>query len=503
MLAIVVAAAAGTLNMPCIELKNNELEPATITSAVDVAAGLFKPANPNPNAGPPPAQSGPPPQPIPQHCRVTLVLKPTPDSNINAELWLPTENWNGKFLAVGNGGWAGSIQGYGDMQAALRRGYATAATDTGHSAADGPNGMFALGHTEKVVDFAYRALHDMTVKSKRLIDVFYAEPLDYSYYKGCSTGGRMGVMAAQRYPGDYDGIIAGALANRHIHMHTAGSYRSIRLSRHPDEALSETKAKLVNDAVMKQCDTLGEGFLNNPRQCSFDFDKLACPAGQSSDSCLTPGEIRSVHTFYEGLHTSDGRLVFSGQNIGNPIPALVSRPEGPGDNLTDSIKILGFQNASYDWREFDLDRDLPIIDARTGFVDAVDPDLRAFKAAGGKLLLYAGWRDTGITPENTVLYYESVREEMRGDPGLAGQDDWMRLFMVPGMGHCRGGPGVDTFDTLGALEQWRERDVAPSEMPATGRESGLARPVCAYPKYAKYDGSGDLKEAANWSCSAE
>jgi feruloyl esterase len=503
MLAIIFAA-SGALNMPCAELKNIELERATITSAVDVAAGLFKPANAPAN---PPAQSGPPPQPIPQHCRVTLVLKPTPDSNINVELWLPTENWNGKFLAVGNGGWAGSIQGYGDMQAALRRGYATAATDTGHSAADGPNGMFALGHAEKIVDFAYRALHDMTVKSKRLIDVFYAEPLDYSYYKGCSTGGRQGVMAAQRYPGDYDGIIAGALANRHIHMHTAGSYRSIELARRPEGAISEAKAKLVNDAVMKQCDTLGEGFLNNPRQCSFDVNTLACPAGKSGDSCLTPAELKTVHTFYEGLHTSDGKLVFSGQNIGNPIPALASRPEGPGDNLTDSIKILGFQNADYDWRQFDLDRDLPLIDAAAGFVDAVDPDLRAFKAQGGKLLLYAGWRDTGITPENTVLYYESVREEMGGDrdasAGVRDQTDWMRLFMVPGMGHCRGGPGVDTFDTLGALEQWREHDVAPAEMPATGRESGLARPLCAYPAYAKYDGSGDLKDAANWSCSAK
>jgi feruloyl esterase len=284
MLAIVFAA-AGALNMPCAELKNIELERATITSAVDVAAGLFKPVNAPAN---PTAQSGPPPQPIPQHCRVTLVLEPTPDSNINVELWLPTENWNGKFLAVGNGGWAGSIQGYGDLQAALRRGYATAATDTGHSAADGPGGMFALGHPEKIVDFAYRALHDMTAKSKRLIDVFYAEPLDYSYYKGCSTGGRQGVMAAQRYPGDYDGIIAGALANRHIHMHTAGSYRSIRLARHPDEAISDAKAKLVNDAVMKQCDTLGEGFLNNPRQCSFDFDTLACPAGK----CLPGRQVR-------------------------------------------------------------------------------------------------------------------------------------------------------------------------------------------------------------------
>lgn len=494
MLAIVVAA-AGTLNIPCAELQNIELERATITSAVDVAAGLFKPAGVEARPQP---QSGPPPQPIPPHCRVTLVLAPTPDSNINVELWLPTERWNGKFLAVGNGGWAGSIQGYGDMQEALRRGYATAATDTGHSAADGQNGTFALGHPEKIVDFAYRALHDMTVKSKRLIDVFYAEPLDYSYYKGCSTGGRQGVMAAQRFPGDYDGIIAGALANRHVRMHTAGAYRSIHLARHPEEAVSEAKAKLVNDAVLRQCDTLGEGFLNNPRQCSFDFATLACAAGGATDTCLTPGELKSVETFYGGLRNGDGQLVFSGQALGNPLPALASSADGPSAFAFDTIRILGFQDADYDWRQFELDRDLPRIEDAAGFVDAVDPDLRGFEAHGGKLLLYAGWRDTGITPENTVLYYESVLEEM----GPA-QSDWLRLFLAPGMGHCRGGPGVDTFDTLMALEQWREHGIAPDQMVGLGSESGLRRPVCAYPAYAKYDGTGELGDADNWACSTE
>jgi feruloyl esterase len=494
MLAIVMAA-SGALNMPCLELKNIELERATITSAVDVGAGLFKPAGVETRPQP---QSGPPPQRIPQHCRVTLVLTPTPDSSIHVELWLPTENWNGKFLAVGNGGWAGSIQGYGDMQEALRRGYATAATDTGHSAADGPNGMFALGHPEKIVDFAYRALHDMTVKSKRLIDVFYAEPLDYSYYKGCSTGGRQGVMAAQRYPGDYDGIIAGALANRHVHMHTAGAYRSIHLARHPEEAISAAKAQLVNAAVMQQCDTLGEGFLSNPRQCSFDFATLACEAGAVAETCLASGELRAVETFYGGSRSGNEELVFSGQALGNPLPVMESSPDGPAAFTFDTIRILGFQDPDYDWRQFDLDRDLPRIDAAAGFVDAVDPDLRAFEAHGGKLLLYAGWRDTNITPENTVLYYESVREEMGPE-----QADWLRLFLAPGMAHCRGGPGVDTFDTLTALEHWRERDVAPDSMPATGSISGLARPVCAYPAYAKYDGSGALADASSWTCSTE
>jgi feruloyl esterase len=493
-----IFAASGLLAMPCDQLTTVTLERATITSVTDVAAGLFKPAAGADAGGPPPQAGAPPPQPIPQHCRVTLVLKPTADSNINVELWLPTENWNGRFLAVGNGGWAGAIQGYGDMQEALRRGYATAATDTGHSAADGQAGLFALGHPEKIVDFAYRALHDMTVKSKRLIDVFYAEPLDYSYYKGCSTGGRQGVMAAQRYPGDYDGIIAGALANRHIHMHTAGAYRGMQLSRHPELAVSEAKAKLVTDAVLKQCDTLGEGFLNNPRQCSFDFATLACGASGSGDSCLTPGELTSVQTFYGGLKNSKGELIFSGQALGVPMPALASTNDGPNPFAFDSIRILGFQNANYDWRQFDLDRDMPRVDAAAGFVDAVDPDLRAFEAHGGKLVLYAGWRDTGITPENTILYYETVLKELGPQ-----QDDWMRLFLVPGMGHCRGGPGVDSFDSLTALEQWREKDVAPAQMLATGRQSGLARPICAFPAYAKYDGSGDLKDAANWRCTAE
>ena len=492
MIALFVTALAAGLNMPCEQLASVKLERASITAATTVAEGVFTPPA---GGGPPPPANAPPAQPTPEHCKVTMVLKPTPDSNINVELWLPTKNWNGKFLAVGNGGWAGAIQGWGDMQVALRRGYATAGTDTGHSAADGQAGMFALAHPEKVVDFAFRALHDMTVKSKRVVDAFYTAPLDYSYYKGCSTGGRQGVMAAQRYPGDYDGIIAGALANRHIHMHTAGAYRQMQLALHPDEALPEAKAKLVNDAVLAQCDTLHEGFLNNPRQCSFDYASLACKAGAPTDACLTPRELKTVQTYYGGTKNSKGELIFSGQAYGVPIPAMASSQDPPNPFAFDSIRILGFQDANYDWRKFDLDRDLAVVDKKAGFVDAVNPDLRAYEATGGKLLLYAGWRDNGITPENTVLYYESVLHEMGPE-----QDDWMRLFLVPGMMHCGGGPGPNTFDSLTALEQWREKGLAPAAMLGTNRESGLKRPICAYPEYAKYKGSGDLKDAASFAC---
>jgi feruloyl esterase len=483
---------ATAASMPCESLRSLATPQATIVTANDVPAGPF--VQPGGRGGAPQGgAAAPAAQPIPRHCRVTLRLEPTPDSNINSELWMPADNWNGKFLVVGNGGFGGSIQGYGDMQNALRLGFATAATDTGHSAADGPSGMFALGHPEKIVDFAYRAVHETTVKSKELIRAYYDRAPQYSYFKGCSTGGRQAVMAAQRYPEDYDGIIAGALANRHIQMHTAGSARRIDLARNPDQAIPEATAKMVTAAVMNKCDTLEEGFLNNPRQCTFDFSTLLCK-GAGGDGCLTKPQLQAVETFYGGLKNSKGELIFSGQALGNPLPALESN-----SNITvsDTVRIWGFQNPNYDWRTFNLDRDMPLINQKVGFVDAVDPDLRAFKARGGKLLLYAGWGDTGITPENTVLYYESLLDEMGKDQG-----DFTRLFMVPGMGHCRGGAGPHSFDTIGALEQWREQGKAPAQIMGTNPQSGLTRPLCPHPQYAKYDGTGDLKDAANWACAA-
>jgi len=225
-----------------------------------------------------------------------MVLKPTSDSLINMELWLPTENWNGKFMGVGNGGFAGSIQGLNnDMPQALRLGYATAGTDTGHQE---QGGNWAIGHPEKMIDFGYRATHEMTVKAKQIVKAFYDENAKYSYFKGCSTGGRMALMEAQRYPDDYDGIIAGSLANRHIHMWTAGVARSIELSRHPEENLTTEKAALVNQMVMNSCDTLKEGFLNNPRQCKVDFSKIMCAAGQDDSTCLTATQLKTVDTYY-------------------------------------------------------------------------------------------------------------------------------------------------------------------------------------------------------------
>src|SRR5262245_11392338 len=276
-------------------------------------------------------------------------------------------------------------------------------------------------------------------------------------------------------------------------MHTAGSARQIVLARHPEMAIAAEKAQMVNNAVMSKCDTLHEGFLNNPQHCTFSFSSLLCK-GAESNECLTASQLAAVEMFYGGLKNSKGEVIFAGQAIGNPLPPLRSS----GDiNVIDTVRIWAFQDPNYDWHTFDLDRDMPIIDRKVGFVDAIEPDLHKFKARGGKLLLYAGWADTGITPINTVEYYESVAKKM-GKTAT----DFTRLFMVPGMGHCRGGDGPDTFDAIGTLEKWRERDMAPTTIPATNRNSGLSRPLCAYPQYAKYKGTGDLKDAANWTCTA-
>ena len=472
----------------CESLKSVSLANVTITTAENVPAGPF--VQPGGGGGAPTQAA----EPIPAHCRVKLVLKPSSDSNINAELWLPAANWNGKFMAVGNGGFGGAIQGYGDMQVALRRGYATAGNDTGHTAADGPGGMFGLGHPEKIVDFSHRAMHEMTLTAKRLIDEFYGKAPQFSYYKGCSTGGRQGVMAAQRFPEDFDGIIAGALANRHIHQHTAGVARSIELARHPEGAIPAKKAEMVSKALLNACDTYKEGFVNNPRACSFDFSKLAC-SGEDTENCLTAAQLKTVETFYGGVKNSKGELIFSGQALSNPLPALSPPTDVP------PVGTTRFASGAFRTRSTTGARSISIATCRSSMRRSAswmptDPDLTRFKARGGKLVLYAGWGDTGITPENTVAYYDSVVDKM------GKKQDVARLFMVPGMGHCRGGVGPNTFDTIGTLEAWREKGTTPTEITAFNPQSGLSRPLCAYPQFAKYTGTGNMKDAANWKCTA-
>jgi feruloyl esterase len=507
---MLLAASAAT---PCESLTSLKLDRTTITTAQMVpegpapvrGRGRGAPAGaqganaqaPRGGAATAPAGGSPQPAPpmIPAHCRLQIVLTPTSDSLINMEMWLPpAEKWNGKFMGVGNGGFAGSIQGLAnDMPQALRLGYATAGTDTGHQE---QGGAWAIGHPEKMIDFAYRSTHEMTVKAKQIVKAFYDRTPQYSYFKGCSTGGRMALMEAQRYPDDYDGIIAGSLANRHIHMWTAGIERNISLSRHPERGITAEQAALVNNLVTNTCDTLKEGFLNNPRACKVDFSVLKCQASRAGaeNSCLTDAQMKTVETFYGGVKNSKGEVIFSGQALGNPIGPQQATNQAPG-GVFDLVRIA-YNDPNVDWQKFDLDRDMKFLDEKIGYVDAVNPDLGKFKSSGGKLLMTHGWSDTGITPETTIWYYESVLNKMGSNQG-----DWMRLFMAPGMGHCGGGPGVNTFDSIGTIEKWVEKGIAPDTMLGTGAQ-GMTRPLCPYPQYAEYKGSGDLKDAANWACKA-
>ena len=397
-------------------------------------------------------------------------------------------HWNGKFMAVGNGGFGGSIQGFGDMQTALRLGYATAGNDTGHSEADGPDGMFALGHPEKIVDFAYRAMHEMTATSKKLIDKYYGSGAAVLLLQGLldrRTAGRDERAALSRGLRRHHRRRAGQPAHPDAHVRDATAASSSRgIPRAPSR---RPRRPFVTKAVLDKCDTLKEGFLNNPRACSFDFKTLACRRGR--DRQLSHARAaQDRRAVLRRREEQQGRADLLGPGAGQP-PAGASGPgAGTQPGVSDTVRIWGFQNADYDWKTFDLDRDMPIINSKVGFVDAVDPDLSKFKARGGKLLLYAGWGDTTITPENTVLYYENLQSKMGKN-----QDDWTRLFMVPGMGHCRGGDGPHAFDLIGTMEAWREKGVAPARITGFNPQSELVAAALPLPAVREVQGHGQLQ----------
>jgi feruloyl esterase len=499
----------------CERLATLALPNTTITSAQLVAAGPFTPIPQGPPGTPvtpgPAARAGrgapaggrgdqgaaAAPIVLPAHCRVAAVLKPSSDSHIEIEVWLPAENWNGKFQAVGNGGWAGSIS-YPAMAAALTEGYATASTDTGHK---GGNAQFALGHPEKLIDFAYRAVHEMTVQSKAIISSYYSRNARLSYWNGCSTGGRQGLMSAQKYPEDFDAILAGAPANYQTHLHAWDLSVAVPALTNAAAAIPPAKLALINHAVLNACDAkdgVKDGLLNDPRTCSFDVATLACKAADADD-CLTAAQIAQAKRAYAPAKTSSGELVFPGKDPGSETGwgGFVGGGQAPGVS-TGSFQIA-YGDANWDPRTFNLDRDLKIVDEKVGVpVNAVNPDLRAFKARGGKLLLYHGWNDTAISAGNTINYYSSVLARMGKN-----QDDWVRLFMAPGMQHCGNGPGPNQVNWMAALERWRESGAAPDRLDAarvTTNRVDMTRPLCPYPQVAQYKGVGSTNDAANFVC---
>lgn len=466
----------------CEALMSLALPDATITSADFVAAAGTQ-------------QGGS----LPEHCRVAVVLEPSADSHIEMELWMPTRDWNGKFLALGNGGWAGSIQ-TNAIANGLRQGYAAASNDTGHK---GGSAEFAVGHPEKLIDFGYRAMHQMAVQSKSIIEAFYDRAPALSYYQGCSTGGRQGMMEAQRYPEDFDAIIAGAPVYNVVHLNVSQVALQVGMLRNPDTIVPPEKVTLFANAVVEACDAndgVRDNIVSDPRTCSFDPVVLTCTSGDVG-SCLTPAQAANARSAYLPVTTNDGDLVYPGRSPGFESGWRIPTPGRPLNPLfADSPRYLGHQDADWDVMSFDLETDLALALENGGFIEANDPDLAEFRNRGGKLLLYHGWADPGPAPENTIAYYDAVTEELGGS-----QDDWMRLFLLPGVGHCGGGVGPDQADFLGAMEAWRESDIAPDRIMATrragrGGQTEMSRPLCRYPEVPRYSGTGSTNDAMNFTC---
>jgi tannase/feruloyl esterase len=486
----------------CEALTGLHLPNTTITLAQSVAAGAF--VSPKPFSGPGDAPPPPPFTQLPAFCRVAATVRPTNGSNIKFEVWLPSGGWNGKLAGVGNGAYAGDIRYYW-MSEPLSRGYATANTDTGH---EGPSTdpKFALEDPEHLIDFGYRAVHEMTAKAKDIVAAFYGRRPQLSYWTGCSTGGRQALMEAQRFPDDYDGIIAGAPSNNTTHSQAQQVWIAQALARDGAASfLPPNKLALLHATVIEACDALDgvhDGVLEDPRRCRFDPSILLCQ-GDDGPRCLTAAQVKSAQQVYSDVEnprtkqTIFPRLVPGGELLWSlGVGPVRQNPLFVGP----IFKYVTFRNQPWDYRTFDFDRDVQLTDrVARPVLDAIDPNIRPFLARGGKLLHYHGWSDPGISPLNSLDYYEQVRDTV----GVANVNDGYRLFMVPGMGHCRDGEGTEEFDMLTALEEWREKGMTPARIPArkiTNGQVERTRPLCPYPQVATYVGTGDTNDAANFVC---
>jgi feruloyl esterase len=490
------AFAAAATSHSCEELASSRLAGGEITSAAMVAATA--------------SGTGP-------YCRVAFTLTPTADSSIRAELWLPApQAWNGKFQGVGNGGLAGEIR-TAALAAGLRRGYATAATDTGHDNAAGV-GRFAAGHPEKIVDYGHRAIHLTAVAGQVITAAYYGRKPRHSYFVGCSQGGQQALMEAQRYPSDYDGIVAGDPDYNQTH-HEVGAHLWVvsTLYAQPGARLGDAQARLVGDAVNRACDKLDgieDGVLEDPRRCHYDPGALQC-AGSDTAECLSAAQVQAVRMLWDGPDAEAGAGYYPGLERGGEAALwggwIVA--DSPDANAHGALGLPFFRyfvyaDPAWDFRSFDFRAAPPRIDALLGdALDAIDADLRPFQRRGGKLIHYHGYSDPDIPPRASIDYHDRV-VALAGARGEApAVDDFYRLFMVPGMGHCGGGPGPNSFDMLAALERWVERGAAPQRILATKFQDDdpqravlRTRPLCPYPRAARYRGRGSSDDARSFTC---
>lgn len=491
--------AVPALAASCDSLTSLNLPHVTIDSAETIAAGQFNP----PAAGGRGGGGGNAYADLPEFCRVQATSRPTADSDIKIEVWLPARGWNGKFEANGNGGWTGSISA-NTLADGMRRGYAAAMTDTGHQ---GGSASFAMGHPEKLIDFGHRSIHELAVVGKAVTEAFYDSEVRYSYWNGCSAGGRQGLKAAQMYPEDFDGIVAGSPGA----YWTGRALQSVWIGQatHESEAhmIPAEKFEVIHQAALEACDgkngdSAADGVLDDPRLCGFDPATIQCAAGAATDSCLTSEQVETARRIYSDVtNPSTGKIYFAGHEPGSELgwrTMAGANPFGPGVDL---FRYIVYEDEDWDYMTLTFDEGAEAALAADRAADAFDPDLADFFANGGKIVQYHGWSDPQISPATSVMYYENVMREV----GSAETKDHHRLFMVPGMAHCGGGEGTSSFDMLTVLEKWVEEGEAPDSVMAervADGEVNRTRPLCPYPQVAKYDGSGSVDDAANFACVA-
>lgn len=498
----------------CANLKNVQLGDTQITFADIVTSGMFETTSSGMLHG------------LPPFCRVAGQIRPTSDSRIRFEVWLPVTGWNGRMVGTGNGGFAGTFY-YQQMGPYLKRGFAAVGSDAGHQA-EGTDSTWAFGHPEKVKDFGWRAIHLTAERAKQIIDAYYGKPAEKAYFESCSDGGREGLMEAQRFPEDYDGIMAGAPAYAWSTMLGEGVRMVQGLIGDPANYIPDRKLPAIQRAVLAACDHLDgvkDGIVGNPSQCHFDPQVLLCKQ-EDELTCLTQPQIDTLKGLYGRAGNEPGAAPTPGLSMGDETgwKAWVIGTD-PLESYGTRYVINYFRYMVTGDPKFNVLTADPkelmreSIEKNAADLDATNPDLSRFAAHGGKLILFHGWDDPAIPPGYTILYFESVEKRM----GAEKTASFARLYMVPGMEHCGLGPGANSLGQYGgetsagpkyglfdSLQHWVEQGSPLNDVVAThyavgadGKvEPAFTRPLCAYPEIAKYSGSGDTNDAANFSCVA-
>jgi feruloyl esterase len=463
----------------CESLATLQVPHTTITKAEVVTGGTFAPPTGKALAD------------LPPFCRVTATARPSTDSEILVEIWMPLSHWNERLEGTGNGGFAGKIS-YGALAEGLRRGYAVANTDMGMATPPGQDASIFFNRPERWKDWGYRATHEMTLVAKQLVRAYYTREAMHAYFVGCSTGGEQALMESQRYPDDYDGIVGGAAAQNRTGVHVSILWNFAVNEKTPASYLPEAARSLLAHAVVNACDSLdgvNDGVITDPTKCHFDPASLACPGA----SCLTAAQVQTVKQLYAGpVAPGTGASLYPGLPRGSEAGWNGLDP-GPGGKPPYAPIFEWVFGLNWDWRSFDFGRqDIAFTHMLARMVNATSPDIDSFRAHGHKLLMYHGWSDWLVAPGESINYYNAVLARDKT------ADQSIRLFMLPGMAHCGGGPGATHFDPLSAVVDWVERGVAPEKILASGES--FTRPLCPYPQTAHYKGTGDSNDASSFVC---